>query len=101
MLTPCEILRSKMGDLFECSQHDRLIRIRTPFLYPDGDIIDLFLSAPDLPTDVVSVHEGSYVLTDLRRNSAMVAWSDHDTKTLSSTTPDHRGRVSEPCNQAG
>ena len=56
MLKPCEILRSKMGDLFECSQHDRLIRIRTPFLYPDGDIIDLFLSTPDLPTDGVSVH---------------------------------------------
>ncbi|HPO12196.1 MAG TPA: DUF1828 domain-containing protein [Candidatus Hydrogenedentes bacterium] len=31
-----------LGALFECSPHGDYQRIRTPFLYPDGDSIDLF-----------------------------------------------------------
>lgn len=41
---PCEILASELGSLFECRQiSDDLVRIRTPFTYPDGDIVDLFV----------------------------------------------------------
>jgi hypothetical protein len=32
----------QLGELFICMPHDRYVRLRTPFLYPDGDVIDLF-----------------------------------------------------------
>ncbi|GBD36638.1 hypothetical protein HRbin36_01763 [bacterium HR36] len=38
----CEQLVSGLGPLFQCAPHGDYIRIRTPFLYPDGDIIDVF-----------------------------------------------------------
>lgn len=41
--TPCEQIARSMGELFECSQIDGYTRIRTPYLYPDGDVIDLYL----------------------------------------------------------
>lgn len=31
-----------LGVLFRCEQAGDLLRIRTPFLYPDGDVIDIF-----------------------------------------------------------
>jgi hypothetical protein len=38
----CREIAEGMGTLFECSPHGKFVRIRTPFLYPDGDIVDLF-----------------------------------------------------------
>ncbi len=38
----CDILRERCGELFTCSTVGEYQRIRTPFLYPDGDIVDLF-----------------------------------------------------------
>lgn len=52
---PCEILSQKLGSLFSCTQMNGFTRIRTPFLYPDGDIIDLF----------VKEQNGSMTITDL------------------------------------
>jgi hypothetical protein len=55
MLTPCEQITEKFGELFICSTVNEYIRIRTPFLYPDGDVIDLFFK-----------EEGEFIrLTDL------------------------------------
>jgi Domain of unknown function DUF1828 len=55
MLIPCEQITEKIGELFICSTLNEYVRIRTPFLYPDGDIIDLFFK-----------EEGEFVtLTDL------------------------------------
>jgi hypothetical protein len=42
MITPCEALTEQIGLLFSCSSANQYIRIQTPFLYPDGDIIDIF-----------------------------------------------------------
>ncbi len=42
MITPCEALTAQIGLLFSCSPLDHYTRIQTPFLYPDGDIIDIF-----------------------------------------------------------
>ena len=42
--TPCEQIVQGMGELFECSQIDGYTRIRTPYLYPDGDVTDLYLA---------------------------------------------------------
>jgi Domain of unknown function DUF1828 len=43
MITPCTIINKNIGQLFCCTHSDGYTRIRTPFLYPDGDVIDLFL----------------------------------------------------------
>ncbi len=42
MATPCELITEQMGLLYNCSQIEQYVRIQTPFLYPDGDIIDIF-----------------------------------------------------------
>ncbi len=55
MLTTSELITKKLGNLFTYSPSNQYIRIRTPFLYPDGDVIDLFYK-----------EDGEYVvLTDL------------------------------------
>lgn len=54
--TPCDYIAENMGELFDCSLVGGYTRIRTPYLYPDGDIIDLFLSQAE---------GGSSTLTDL------------------------------------
>lgn len=40
--SPCDRLTASLSQLFVCSQQGEFQRIRTPFLYPDGDNIDLF-----------------------------------------------------------
>ena len=39
----CETLTKNLGALFSCVDVNGFTRIRTPFLYPDGDVIDLFV----------------------------------------------------------
>jgi hypothetical protein len=41
----CSEITSQLSSLFVCAPHDSRVRVRTPFLYPDGDIIDLFYSS--------------------------------------------------------
>lgn len=41
----CEELRHGMSALFVCSALGEYQRIRTPYLYPDGEVIDLFCKA--------------------------------------------------------
>lgn len=55
MSTICQDIAKALGELFVCSPVNDFIRIRTPYLYPDGDVIDLFLKE----------RGGQYVLTDL------------------------------------
>ena len=40
-----EALRSATGGKFTCTEHGDFQRIRTPYLYPDGDNINLFCKA--------------------------------------------------------
>jgi len=40
----CDAIAESLGALFTCSEVNGYTRVRTPFLYPDGDVIDLFLS---------------------------------------------------------
>ena len=48
----CEVLQQEMGSLFVCEDRGDYQRIRTPFLYPDGDYIDLFCK---METNVMTV----------------------------------------------
>jgi hypothetical protein len=38
----CAELTQSVGSLFTCDERDGHVRIRTPFLYPDGDVIDIY-----------------------------------------------------------
>lgn len=44
---PCAELERGLGELFVCTPHAEFQRIRTPYLYPDGDHIDLFCKSSD------------------------------------------------------
>ncbi len=50
----CRQFTAGLGGLFTCSQHGEYNRIRTPYMYPDGDNIDLFCKAQG---DVVLVSD--------------------------------------------
>jgi len=47
MSTVCLQIADQVGELFICSEVNGAMRIRTPYLYPDGDYIDLFLIEKD------------------------------------------------------
>jgi len=42
--TFCERLAPALGDLYACDRVNDQVRIRTPYLYPDGTVIDIFCS---------------------------------------------------------
>jgi len=46
-MTLCSDLSDTVGALFFCEDRNDHVRIRTPFLYPDGDVIDLFAQGAD------------------------------------------------------
>ena len=50
----CRDLQRQMGALFTCSEQGGYQRIRTPYLYPDGDNIDFFCKVEG---DVVTVSD--------------------------------------------
>lgn len=54
-VAPCEIIGQSLGELFSCAIVNGYTRVRTPFLYPDGDVIDLF----------VQEQHGVFTVTDL------------------------------------
>lgn len=65
---PCQNIATNLGQLFSCSEVNGFVRIRTPYLYPDGDVIDLFFKE----------QEGKGVLTDLGET---LRWLDSQTST--------------------
>jgi hypothetical protein len=50
----CTAIRSGLAPMFECSVNGDYVRVRTPFLYPDGDFIDLFLKSANQGVTTVS-----------------------------------------------
>ena len=53
--TLCASIGDSLPSLFECAEApEGAIRVRTPFMYPDGDIVDIF----------VEDHRTGYLLTD-------------------------------------
>lgn len=50
----CVELAHGLGELFPCTPHGEFQRVRTPYLYPDGDNIDLFCKITD---DVITVSD--------------------------------------------
>ena len=52
--TACAAIQSGLGPMFECSMNGDYVRVRTPYLYPDGDFIDLFLKGTEEGVTTVS-----------------------------------------------
>ncbi len=59
----CADLQRDLGELFSCGQHGEFQRIRTPYLYPDGDYIDLYVETNG---DIISVSDLGETLRWLR-----------------------------------
>ncbi len=79
----CDNLAGELGELFTCVITERHARIRTPFLYPDGDNIDL----------VVTEKDGSLIVSDLGET---LRWLR--SQTLSPRrTPKHNALIADIC----
>jgi hypothetical protein len=39
----CEAVAGEIGAMFECKSHGQYVRVRTPLLYPDGGLVDVFV----------------------------------------------------------
>lgn len=84
---PCERIAQQMGGMFTCAPHDNFTRIRTPFLYPDGDVIDLFVH-----------HQGSELaLTDLGES---MRWLRTQTVAMKKS-PKQRTMINDVCATLG
>ena len=80
----CAEIADQIGALFTCSEHGDFVRIRTPFLYPDGDVLDLFISQ----------NNGVVRLSDLGES---LRWLRMQTATLKRTAK-QRQLISDVCN---
>lgn len=58
-MNPCELLQGQIGELFQCAVVGKHVRVRTPYLYPDGDYIDLFVDANDGITTLTDLGEST------------------------------------------
>lgn len=41
-IMPCELIAKHVGELYKCVAGNDYITIQTPFIFPDGDIIELY-----------------------------------------------------------
>ncbi len=56
--SPCDVIQQTIGELFTCSPVNGYMRIRTPFLYPDGDVIDIYLKEKTGVATLTDLGEG-------------------------------------------
>jgi len=82
-IIPCKQIEEKIGKLYICSEMNGYVRVRTPYLYPDWDVIDVFLSEKN----------GSYTLTDLGET---LGWLKTQT-VASKKSPKQRQLIADVC----
>ena len=82
----CRDLREGLGALFTCSEQGDYQRIRTPYLYPDGDNIDLFCQVQG---DVVTVSDLAETTGWLRMQSMALRRSPKQTQLIEDTCATH------------
>jgi hypothetical protein len=78
----CTAIRSGLGPMYECSVNGEYVRVRTPFLYPDGDFIDLFLKR---------ANQGGMTVSDLGET---VRWLNSNTLSAK-RSPKQAGLISD------
>jgi hypothetical protein len=82
----CDTIQQTVGELFTCSPLNEYTRIRTPFLYPDGDVIDVYLKEAG----------GIVTVTDLRRNAAVAQNAEPIGPPVAKAAETGRGRLPHP-----
>ena len=75
----CQDLQRRIGALFTCSDHGDYQRIHTPYLYPDGDNIDLFCRVDG---DTLTVSDLAETTGWLRMQSATLRRSLKQTRLI-------------------
>ncbi|MFN6134387.1 MAG: DUF1828 domain-containing protein [Synechococcaceae cyanobacterium] len=106
-ITTCSAIRSGLGPMFECAVKGDYVRVRTPYLYPDGDCIDLFIksSGPGIST----VTDLGETVRWLNSNTLSVKRSPKQAGLISDISQTHgveffrgmlKARSSEPANLA-
>jgi len=84
--TFCDDVRHGLGSLFSCSPLNDYLRVRTPLLYPDGDVIDLFVKEAD---GVITVSDLGETLRWLRTQSLSPKRSPKQQKMLEDVCLNH------------
>ena len=82
----CRDLQRQMGASFTCSEQGDYQRIRTPYLYPDGDNIDLFCKVEG---DVVTVSDLAETTGWLRMQSAALRRSPKQARLIEDACVTH------------
>lgn len=95
----CQDLKRGLGALFRCSEQGDYQRIRTPFLYPDGDNIDVFCKVEG---NVVRVSDLAETTGWLRMQSASPRRSPRQTRLIEDACVTHgiefsRGMLQARC----
>ena len=95
----CQDLQRRIGALFTCSDHGDYQRIRTPYLYPDGDNIGLFCKVDG---DTVTVSDLAETTGWLRVQSAALRRSPKQTRLIEDACVAHgiefyRGMLQARC----
>ena len=95
----CRDLQREMGALFTCSEQGEYQRIRTPYLYPDGDNIDVFCKVEG---DVMTVSDLAETTGWLRMQSAGLRRSPKHTRLIEDACVTHgiefyRGMLQARC----
>lgn len=85
-IAPCEVIAQGLGALFTCALVNGYTRIRTPFLYPDGDVIDLFVSDQD---GVLTVTDLGETLRWLKMQSLSTRRSPRQQKLIEDVALNH------------
>ena len=82
----CRDLQRNIGALFTCSEQGDYQRIRTPYLYPDGDNIDLFCKVEG---DTVTVSDLAETTGWLRMQTAALRRSPKQTQLIADACLTH------------
>jgi hypothetical protein len=85
--SPCDAIATTLSGLFSCAQQGPYVRVRTPYLYPDGDIIDLFVRYNDAGGG--SVSDLGETVAWLRMQTVAERRTDKQTAIIKDVTQTH------------
>ena len=86
----CSELQKGIGPMFTCTEHGDYLRIRTPFLFPDGDCIDLFCKVDG---DVITASDLADTTGWLRMQSESTRRSPKQNRLIEENMHDAQCRV--------
>jgi len=85
-MSVCDAIAERMGELFTCTEHGKYVRVRTPFYYPDGDVVDVFAAK-------AAEGQGTHVLTDLGETMRWLGMQSLSSK----RSPKQRRMIDDVC----